>query len=538
MLVSLTARQTTDLAASALASGRGAGLPELLELVQTLASKMEEISLTEISDLIEQDPVVSARLVNMANLIALNPGMTTLTSVKHAIHQIGFHRVRSLAISLMLLKSTGTKQNPPEQRQAAARALCSGLLAQACARQVSAVDPEMVFACTTLRQLGRILLPVVSLEHYKAAEAIARTEPEDQAFRDYFGITPLELSRALLKGYALPKEVRQALEDGTENSASAHGVRLVGLAEYGSQLTHIVMDVDTDEATYLRTTAELATRFESVVPDLGEMLESTLTFAAERLSQFMQTPGASAFPEMMLRRIRTRLPKPAVETEAKVSRPLETAPQASAVPARPSIPLVSATPFPVPAPKAKPAPPSPPLEPPSVFTEHVTLVPEPVPTASAAEPWLDVLRPVRDGFGATDCVVFLRTARDGPFVLTEGLGPFAAHHLDLASVHPAERTVFSIALARRETVVIHDSRTPTLKPHLPTWFQNDSHTPGAFFLTPLVVRNHIAGLMLVGWAQPRRIELTPEHEAMLHLLRTSSESLCQQAVWPENARAS
>jgi HD-like signal output (HDOD) protein len=213
MLVPLTARQTTDMAAAALASGRGAGLPELLELIQTLANRMEHISLGDIAELVEQDPVVSARLISMANMIANNPGMTPLTNVTHAIHQIGFQRVRSLAISLMLLKSSGARQNPPEQRQAASRALCAGLIAQACAKQITAVDTEMVFACATLRQLGRIVLPVVSIEHYRAALELAEEESENIAFRRVFGLTPLELSRELLKGYTLPAEVRQALED-------------------------------------------------------------------------------------------------------------------------------------------------------------------------------------------------------------------------------------------------------------------------------------------------------------------------------------
>ena len=43
----------------------------------------------------------------------------------------------------------------------------------------------------------------------------------------------------------------------------------------------------------------------------------------------------------------------------------------------------------------------------------------------------------------------------------------------------------SIALARRETVVIHDSRTPSLAPYLPAWFQGDLHTPAAFLLVGL-----------------------------------------------------
>lgn len=561
MLVPFTSRQTIDMAAAALSSGRGAGLPELLELIQTLASRMERISLTELSELIEQDPVVATRLISLANLIAHNPGMRQLTSVSHAIHQIGFQRVRSLAISLMLLKSSGAKQNPQEQRQAASRALCAGLIAQACARQVPAVDPGMVFACATLRQLGQILLPVVSLDHYRAAIELAQEQSEAAAFRHVFGLTPLELSRELLKTYALPPEIRQALGDfhpgGSEDSApSSHGERLTGLAEYGSRLTRIVLDISLDNEAYARETAALATTFGRIIPNVGELLVSTLDFAGERLTQFMQVPGVSSGPEMMLRRIRARLPKP--EKPETESVPLETADAAQPAVVRTaaaSRPLETASPAPAPRPVARPAPATPfptptvPSSRPSIaavetppapardsLPDAITLVPEPVRTVTPGEPWLEVLRPVRDGFSAEHCVVFLRAAPGGPFILAEGLGAFAAHHQDIASVHPAEKTVFSIALARRETVVIHDSRTASLVPYLPSWFQGDTHTPAAFLLVPLPVGDDIGGLVLVGWSQARRIELTTGHEALLTLLRTSAGRLCADRNRPGLAR--
>ncbi len=157
-------------------------------------------------------------------------------------------------------------------------------------------------------------------------------------------------------------------------------------------------------------------------------------------------------------------------------------------------------------------------------------MPEPVQAVAPAEPWLEVLRPVKDGFGADDCVVFLRSAGDGPFILAEGLGTFAAHHQDIASVHPEERTVFSIALTRRETVVIHDSRTPSLGPYLPPWFKGDTHTPAAFLLVPLAGGDSVDALVLVGWSKARRIELSSGHEAMLNLLRSSAPRLCRESA--------
>ncbi len=538
MLVPFTARQTTDLAAAALSSGRGAGLPELLELIQTLASRMEHISLGEISDLIEQDPVVAARLVSMANVIALNPGMTQLTSVPHAIHQIGFQRVRSLAISLLLLKSSGARQNPPEQRQAASRALCAGLIAQACARQVTAVDPEMVFACATLRQLGWIVLPVVSIEHYRAAVEAVAEESEPVAFRRIFGLTPLELSRELLKPYKLPLEIRHALGDFSaagiaDTAPSSHSERLTGVADYGSRLTQIVLNMSLDEVDYQRETGALATAFAGLIPAADDLLASTLGAAGERLAQFMQMPGAASGTEIMLRRIRARLPRP--EKPVSSSGPSGIARDAARALADKLVrEQVSTAPFPtVVAPRDRtPVGPGAEMSVPAnvPLPDAITLVPEPVQNGAPGEPWLEVLRPVREGFGAEDCVVFLRAADTGPFILAEGLGTFAAHHQDIASVHPGEKTVFSIALTRRETVVIHDSRTPSLAPYLPAWFQGDIHTPAAFLLVPLAGNDQVTALVLVGWSKARRIELNAGHEAILNLLRSSATRLCHNST--------
>jgi hypothetical protein len=304
--------------------------------------------------------------------------------------------------------------------------------------------------------------------------------------------------------------------------------------------------VSLGEEDYERETAALAGSFGRIIPNVGELLATTLSAAGERLTQFMQIPGASTGTDVMLRRIRSRLPKPP-EPETRSS-PLETAEADQPVRAKPTPavittappvaakpagqPLFSAAPFPATV-KPRVQPPAAPVEKKIVpaadaLPDAITLVPEPVQPVVSGEPWLEVLRPMRDGFGADHCVVFLRASAGGPFILSEGLGSFAAHHQDIASVHPAEKTVFSIALARRETVVIHDSRTASLAPYLPAWFQGDTHTPAAFLLVPLGGVDQVGGLVLIGWSQPRRIELNPGHEALLNLLRSSATRLCRE----------
>lgn len=560
MLAPLTSRQTISLAATALASGRGAGLPELLELIQTLSTKVERISIGELAELIEQDAAVAARLIGVANMIAHNPGITPLTTVAHAIHQIGFHRVRSLAVSLMLIESTGARHNPAEQRMAASRALCAGLLAQACARQMHAVDPETAFACATLRQLGRILLPVVSIEHYRAAAREEKSTPEAMAFRHWFGLSPLALSRALLEKSGLPADIVATLGDFQPNrkgeAASSHGHRLIGIAEYGGRLTKLVFDPTLDDGGYARASQSLAREFSGTLPHAAELLTATLDLASERLVQFMQVPGSSSLPETIWRRVRSRLPK---ESEAAVTpvtrhKTVETVVE-GAPESRPPIPLTfeeppavavspaarppvaeavaasEAAPPPAEATVATPGstPPIPQNPPAGGLPDEITLLPEPVRSFHDSEPWLDLLRSAQDGFEATDCAVFLRSVRGGPFVLAEGLGRFTVHHQDTAAVYPGERTVFGIALTRRETVVIHDARTASMQACLPSWFCGDQDTPAAFILVPLVEDGKADGLVIIGWSAARRIELDGGHHALLRMLRGSAIRLCRDA---------
>lgn len=105
----LTATQTIDRARDALKSGRGAGLPELLKLIETLTTNHAKVNLDQLSELIEKDAAVLSRVLGVANTVTNNPSFTPLASVAHAIHQIGFTRVRNLALSLMLVESAGPR---------------------------------------------------------------------------------------------------------------------------------------------------------------------------------------------------------------------------------------------------------------------------------------------------------------------------------------------------------------------------------------------------------------------------------------------
>ncbi len=541
VITPLTATATLERARTALQNGKGAGLPELLKIIETISTNLAEVTIQELADLIEKDAAVLARIVQIANTIVHNPSFTPLSSLTHAIHQIGFTRVRSLTLSIMLIENAGAR-NPPEQREAAAQALTAGLLAQGCAQKFGYVDPETAFACAALRNFGQIILPAVSIEHYREALVRLRGKPEDLAFRGMFGVTPLELSRRLLAGARLPEDFMRALRDvspeALAGTASLPETRLLAVADLGGRIARLALDAQVGADRFAEESRSLARRFRRVLPDAEDYLPVALEHTDARLSGFLRADGIAALPTASLNRIRARVQHAPPDSVAITPPPPAAGPvilgHGTETPLAPAVPLE--------------APPVPPLEieiaaavaddtpataeEPSSVAPSVETVAAPVadaasttpfetaelpePPTAARDPWLAALALVRDSFGAQECWSFTLLPGGSSLPLTHGLGERWQKFQALAAVRSAERTVFGVCLSRREAVVIHDLHDAKLKPYLPAWMRETEGAPPSFVLIPLTDGDRASGVVLIGWHRAQRIAL---NKAQLELAR-------------------
>lgn len=541
MPIPLSDTQTLQLARAALKSGHGAGLPELLKLIETLSTDIGQTTISEIAELIENDPAVLCRLLCVANTIVHNPNVAPMTSIPHAIHQLGFQRVRSLAVSLMLVEKTGGIGNPPEQREATAKALCAGLMAHGCAHQLGSVDPELAFACAALRQFGHIILPVVSLEHYREIPELMKTRSEDQAYIEMFGLTPLDLSRRLLGASKLPTEVIESLDEChpelmSSTLASTYSARITGVADFSCRLAGLAMDGASNAAKFDELSHALAKEFDFVLPGLGTSLDSILSHTEDRIGSYTRTDGSTSLATPSLQRIKARvlhknpatikvLPPPAkVAALAKTpaagtttsASPIATS-AGSKTPAA-TVPASTQSAAPTPAVFTPPAP---------AWAEQLTHTKAFETQAAIPSPeedrWTATLTFVCDSFKAQDCWLFVAPKGGESFAIKQGLGPHWQDFRASAAVRADERTVFGICLARMENVVIHDTTEPTLAAYLPGWFKQTLGAPGAFILMPLHTDGRIQGLVLIGWSQAQRITVTAaQTELARQLFSTAS----------------
>lgn len=516
MLIPLTAQQTLERARSVLESGRGASLPELLKLIETLSLNLAEVTVSELAELIEKDAVILTRVIAVANTLAHNPGIAPLATVSHAIHRLGYNRIRTIAVSLMLLETAGSSSTT-EQRDAAAIALGSGLVAQGLAISRGTHDPELAFACAALRNFGRIIMAALSPEHAREAIRRARELSDADAHLAVFGLTSVELSRQLLSSGRLPEEVVRTLRDYEPetlgSSATTFDTRLIGLADLGGRLATLALDAREGPDAFNRKSAELHRRFARVVPDAIEHTKHALHYADQRLSSYSRCNGVRTLPTVSLRRIRLRLDDLSPSTPRADAADDTTAPLAPA----PDQPLSSPT---------LPAVAAPNHEIPPAYTPAAPLVAVPAP-----DPWLAALTGARDAASADLCWVFLPVDGGPIFSLarrsdTSGLLPGIAS----ATFRTAERNVFGVCLSRLEIVVIHDTGHRTIAPYLPTWWPELRAKPDAFAILPVRTDATVHAVFLVGWHRARRIALGSDQASTIERCAHRALALASEAA--------
>lgn len=546
----LTAQQTLARAKSVFRSGGATGLRDLLKLLETLSTDIYRVSLSELSDVIEKDPAVLTRLITVANTLGHNPGMAPIGTITQAIHQVGFNRIRSLAVSIMLLDKTGSAKNPPEQQEASTQALCAGLLAQGCAAQLGTLDPDIAFACAMLRHLGDIVLPAVSLELFRAVIKAPKAKSRDAACQELFGLTPLELSRELLQSIRLPEEISHSLRachpELMRSVATKFEARLLAVSELGSRLARHALDPDSTSETFPATAQATAQAFAHLVPGAPQLVEAAMIHTTECFESFLRSSGLSSLPAQSLRRLKMHVHFMAVDDPASPTAPETRAPGSTTTDlsnrvAAPAAPSTATTPWdetetealavagdespreaqsdseenvPTGAAGTDPATPWD-----STLGDAISFSSQPLAPARG-DPIAAALTSARDSLKADECWFFRPPAGGTIFDLIATVGRECAEFQIDASVRFGERSVFGLCLSRQEVVALHDANDPKIVPYLPTWWRDLADAPRAVALIPVKPEGAAMtrSLVLIGWRTPRHLAFSAEQVVLVHQL--------------------
>lgn len=517
MVPRLTAQQTIDRARVLLESGRGAALPELLRIIETLSLNICEVTISDLAELIEKDAVVLAKIISVANTLAHNPGIAPIETLSQAIHQIGYNRIRTVAVSMMLIDDAGGA-NPPEQRDAAAFALCAGLMAQGAAECTGTHDPEFVFACATLRNFGKIAMAAISPELCREANEMMRADPSFDAYRQLFGLSSLELSRKLLGTARLPEDVMRALDDCEPEKltsvAANYDARLLALADFGSKLAAVALDGRERSDTVVGSLSQVARRFNRLVPGVEDIARPALLRANERLRSFSRSAGLRHLASPCLRRVQHRLASLAsaiVEgSDVEVGSAWSSTRRDMVLPASVESVAASSEQAPDPAPRGWE----------DLLTNSPSFAAQSV-HQLGGDAMTSALAMACDAIQAEECLLFHSAAGTPVLTLHAGLGQAWSRFQPRAAIRFEERTVFGVCLSRHEVVLVHDTSDVTLQAYLPAWWREVAGGPKAFALIPLGTDSAHA-MVLVGWRKPRQVRLTQGQVALINQIFAQS----------------
>ncbi|MBN2331728.1 MAG: HDOD domain-containing protein [Deltaproteobacteria bacterium] len=185
-------------------------VPKLLELMQN-----PNTNAADLTAVISRDPALAAKVLKVANS-AYYGFPQKIADVKHAVALLGFNMVKSLAISIGIIKSLPRGRRPSPYFSAAGLWLHSLAVATAMQelgrRFAGADDREYLFIVGLLHDLGKVVLDQFFPELFQ--EVLERANVGQQSKlhlveREIIGIDHCEVSAMLLTRWKFPAKIVQ-----------------------------------------------------------------------------------------------------------------------------------------------------------------------------------------------------------------------------------------------------------------------------------------------------------------------------------------
>jgi len=556
-------QQTLKRASSALLSNPIACLPEIVKLMRTLSGNSGQVSVSELADVIQKDAAVLAKVIGAANTIGYNPNSTPISSIHQAIHVIGYERIRSLAMSLMLIEQSSRSQSSDEQREMAAQALTAGCLAHKLAGSRLRMDPEQAFVCASLRNFGRIVMVTCMLDDYRNAQKLAEVRPDDEAYREIFGLTPLELGYELLKAANLPEDILLALRELPPETLAVLDTKpdaqMLMVSDFSARLASLTLADNLPAEEFMARVKDLAAAFEGNLPHIAGEIPDLVAAAGQQLDYYVRAFRLKSLPTKSLNRLKLRKQAFAASAAA-ASAPATAAPggsspdttppmKGSGLPVPDDIATAQAVgnttaPYPVAtgstpaiapaagmsaAPMAGKAPASATVSRPQEWGAHLTRVNGLMSHAGASPDHIfsAVIQAVCQIMSAPEALLFIGPRDQHYYNLAYGNGQLFKSLGSRARIDVRDRTVLGVCLLRKENIMIHHAHDPKILPYVPDWLK-ENRGLGAYALLPLFKEQQAHGVMLVGWPEARQIELTADQVKFIRSLLVMACDSCRR----------
>jgi len=200
------------------------GFPDIVARVR-VALADENVSTAKVARIIAAEPVLSARLLQMANSAALNASGRPIADLPAAVLRVGLNVVRTTTIAfavqqLRLAPALRGLEKPFDmlwQRSVLVAALCYVL-----ARRLTRVSPDTALLAGTLQGIGRLYILTRASRHRALFADVASYQAIE---RDWH----LGIAVALLEHWGIAPQIVQAVRESEDFARDPRGA--LGLSE-------------------------------------------------------------------------------------------------------------------------------------------------------------------------------------------------------------------------------------------------------------------------------------------------------------------
>ena len=165
-----------------------------------------DCAIDQLSKLISAEPILSAKVVSVANSVAYNPSGRAMSDVRSAVSRLGFKTLRTMATAVVVRQMQGMAQSP-EHRALAGRlwehTAHVAALARVIARRVTKQDPEAAFFAGIVHEVGAF---------YLISRATAFPGLLESDLEAWHESGEAQVGRSVLSALGVPDNILAALE--------------------------------------------------------------------------------------------------------------------------------------------------------------------------------------------------------------------------------------------------------------------------------------------------------------------------------------
>ena len=198
-----------------------------------------DCAIDALGKLVSAEPLLSARVLGIANSIAYNPGGRTITDLKNAISRLGFATLRALAAAV-IVRQMKELASSDQQRVLAAKlwehTAHVAALARVIARRVTRQNPDAAFFAGIVHEVGSF---------YLIARASDFPGLLDADLEAWHGDGEASVGRAVLGALGVPANVLGAMESLWAGFLALPPVSLGDTLLLADQLSPVESPIDT-----------------------------------------------------------------------------------------------------------------------------------------------------------------------------------------------------------------------------------------------------------------------------------------------------